>query len=151
MRGRGMTLSFWPALLAGAALASSPAEQRGKQIYLHGTSASGREMTASLGDDAAGLPAASLACAGCHGQDGRGKPEGGIEPPNVTWDSLTKSYGHRHPDGRDHPAYTELSIRPAIIMGIDPAGNKLGVAMPKYTMSAQDLTCLVAYLWRIGK
>src|SRR6266403_1246588 len=72
----------WTALLAGAVLASSRSEQRGKQIYLRGTSPSGREITASLGD---------------------------------------------------------------------PAGNALGVAMPKYAMSAQDAADLVAYLKRIGK
>jgi len=141
----------WTAVLAGAVLASSRSEQRGKQIYLRGTSPSGREITASLGDSAPGLPATSLACGGCHGLDGLGKPEGGIVPPNVTWDSLTKPYGHRHPDGREHQAYTEQSLRRAITMGIDPAGNTLGVAMPRYAMSAQDATDLVAYLKRIGK
>jgi ABC-type branched-subunit amino acid transport system substrate-binding protein len=141
----------WTAVLAGAVLSSSQSESRGKQIYVRGTSASGREITASLGDPAAGLPGSSLACAGCHGLDGLGKPEGGIVPPNVTWGSLTKSYGHRHPDGREHPAYTEQSLRRAITMGIDPAGNRLGVAMPKYAMSAQDATDLVAYLKRLGK
>src|SRR5258708_25723831 len=36
-------------------------------------------------------------------------------------------------------------------MGVDPAGNRLGVAMAKYAMSAQDATDLVAYLKRLGK
>src|SRR5258708_8824877 len=36
-------------------------------------------------------------------------------------------------------------------MGVDPAGNRLGVAMPKYAMSAQDATDLIAYLKRLGK
>src|SRR5258708_4072408 len=141
----------WMAVLAGAVVSSSQSERRGRQIYLRGTSPSGREITASLGDPAAGLPGSSLACGGCHGLDGRGKPEGGIVPPNVTWGSLTKSYGHRHPDGRAHPAYTERSLRRAITMGIDPAGNRLGVAMPWYAMSAQAATDLIAYLKRLGK
>lgn len=145
-----MPFSLLPALVAGALLASGTAEQRGKEIYLHGTSPSGREITASLGADAAGLPGAALTCAGCHGQDGRGRAEGGIEPPNITWQSLTKPYGHRHADGREHPAYTAHSVGRAITMGTDPAGNRLGVAMPRYTMTAQDLGDLVAYLRRVG-
>lgn len=145
-----MPLSILPALLAGALLASGTAEQRGKEIYLHGASPSGREITASLGADAAGLPGAALTCAGCHGQDGRGQAEGGIEPPDITWQSLTKPYGHRHADGREHPAYTEHSVGRAITMGIDPAGNRLGVAMPRYSMTARELGDLVAYLKRVG-
>ena len=141
----------WMAVLAGAVLSSSQSTKRGKQIYLRGTSPSGREITASLSDPAAALPGSSLACGGCHGLDGLGKAEGGIVPPNVTWGSLRKSYGHRHPDGRAHPAYTEQSLRRAITMGIDPAGNRLGVAMPRYAMSAQDATDLIAYLKRLGK
>src|SRR4051812_40053484 len=139
-----------PILLAASVLAPGP-EERGKEIYLRGTSRSARQITASLGEDAAGLPGAALTCAGCHGQDGRGKPEGGIEPPDITWASLTRSYGHRHAGGREHPAFTARSVGRAIVMGIDPAGNRLGVAMPKYSMTAQDLTDLVAYLKILGK
>src|SRR5258708_10635714 len=141
----------WTALLAGAVLSWRRGERRGKEIYLEGTRPYGGEITASLGDPGAGFPGSSLACSGCHGLDGLGNPEGGIVPPNVTWGSLRKSYGHRHPDGREHPAYTEQSLRRAITMGVDPAGNRLGVAMPKYAMSAQDATDLIAYLKRLGK
>lgn len=145
-----MTFPLLPALVAGALLAAGTAEQRGKEIYLHGASPSGKEITASLGADAAGLPGAALTCAGCHGRDGKGKAEGGIEPPDITWQSLTRSYGHHHADGREHPAYTARSVGRAITMGTDPAGNRLGVAMPRYTMTAQDLGDLVAYLQRVG-
>jgi ABC-type branched-subunit amino acid transport system substrate-binding protein len=145
-----MTFSLLPALAAGLLLAAT-AEERGKEIYLSGTSPSGGEITASLGADATGLPGAALTCAGCHGQDGRGKREGGIEPPDITWQSLTKSYGHRHADGREHPAYTARSVGRAIVMGTDPAGNSLGVAMPRYSMTARDLGDLVAYLQRVGR
>lgn len=143
----------WPctALFAAALLSATQSQRRGKQIYLRGTSPSGREITASLGDAAEGLPASALACAGCHGADGLGKEEGGIVPPNITWSSLAKPYGHRHGDGREHPAFTEQSVVRAITMGIDPAGNRLGVSMPRYALSTQDAKDLVGYLKRLGK
>jgi ABC-type branched-subunit amino acid transport system substrate-binding protein len=35
-------------------------------------------------------------------------------------------------------------------MGLDPAGNKLGVAMPRYAMSSEDMQALIAYIQRLG-
>lgn len=126
----------------------SEAEKRGRRIYLRGES--GRPITATLGgSDAVEVPAATLSCANCHGADGQGKPEGGVIPSNVTWSSLTKSYGHKHTDGRTHPAFDELSLERAIVEGVDPAGNRLSVTMPKYQMSRTDMADLLAYLKRL--
>ena len=129
----------------------TPQERRGKQIYLKGTSPSGQEIKAVLGDDSLAVPASTMPCASCHGYDGLGRPEGGVAPSNVTWDYLTKSYGHVHPSGRQHPVFTEQTLARAITEGIDPAGNKLLVAMPTYQLSRADLSDLLAYLKRIGE
>lgn len=91
-----------------------------------------------------------MACANCHGLDGRGKPEGGLSPSDITSDSLTKPYGITHPDGRKHPAYTERAFATAITRGLDPAGNRLLNVMPRYSMSREDLADLIAYLGRVG-
>ena len=91
-----------------------------------------------------------MACANCHGFDGRGKPEGGVLPSNITWEELTKSYGHTYAGGRWHPAYAEHSLAQAIIDGVDPAGTQLAAAMPKYRMSREDLADLLAYLKRLA-
>ena len=140
-------------VFAGAMLQEplSPQEKRGKQIYAQGTSASGKEILAYLGESSLEVPGSTMSCANCHGLDGQGKPEGGINPSNLTWDALTKPYGVTHPSGRQHPPYTERGLELAITRGVDPGGNKLPNVMPRYQMSGADLADLIAYLKRLGK
>src|SRR3954447_20299606 len=125
-------------------------QQRGRQIYEHGTSASGVAITASIGP---GAPVAGtvVPCANCHGADGLGRAEGGIVPADVTWDALTKPYGIRRADGRTRAPYTERLVRRAITMGLDPEGNALHKAMPRYQLSQADASDVVAYLKVIGR
>ena len=128
----------------------TPQETRGKQIYTQGTSASGKEILAYIGDSSLEVPGNTMACANCHALRGQGKPEGGIDPSNITWEALTKPYGLTHTSGRKHPAYTERGLELAITRGLDPAGNKLLAAMPRYQMTKEDLADLVVYLKRLG-
>lgn len=129
----------------------TPAEKRGKQIFVTGTSQSGREILAYLGEAALEVPATAMTCAGCHGLDGQGKPEGGVTPSILTWEALTRPYGVRHAGGRRHPPYTERGLELAIARGVDPGGNKLLNVMPRYQMSGADMADLIAYLKRLGK
>ncbi len=126
-------------------------ERRGKQIYLRGTSSSGRQITALFGDAATEIPASALPCANCHGFDGRGRPEGGVSPSNITWAELTKPYEVTLPGGRKHSAYDERMVRRAVTQGIDPAGNKLSTAMPMYQFTHQEMADLVAFVKRVGR
>lgn len=125
----------------------SPQERRGKALYLRGESASGKEITAMLGD--IDVPASTLNCAGCHGVRGEGKTEGGVTAGNLTWTNLVKSYGHTHPSGRKHGAFDEKLFARSMVQGMDPAGNQLAVAMPRYELTAEDVANLIAYLKRI--
>ena len=128
----------------------TPQESRGKDIYLLGSSKSGKDILAYIGDSSLEVPGSSMACANCHGMMGQGKSEGGIDPSNITWEALTKPYGVTHSSGRKHPAYTARGLELAITRGVDPAGNKLLKAMPRYQMSKEDLADLVVYLKRLG-
>ena len=125
----------------------SPEEKRGKAFYLRGESSSGQEITAMMGEIE--VPATTLTCGGCHGAHGEGKTEGGVTAGNLTWSDLTKPYGHAHESGRKHPAFSETSFVRMVTAGVDPAGNKLSVAMPIYRMPLQDMSDLIAYLKRI--
>lgn len=131
--------------------ALTPQESRGKQIYVQGKGSSGREILAYLGESSIEVPGSAMACANCHGLDGQGKPEGGINPSDLRWESLTKPYRLANADGRQHPPYTERALELAIVRGTDPAGNKLLNVMPRYQMSREDLSDLVVYLKRLGK
>ncbi|HEU4431852.1 MAG TPA: ABC transporter substrate-binding protein [Pyrinomonadaceae bacterium] len=122
-------------------------EKRGKAFYLRGESASGQEITAMMGE--VDVPATTLACAGCHGNRGEGRTEGGVTAGNMSWGFLTKPYGHADEGGRKHPSFSEASFIRSLTTGVDPAGNKLAVAMPTYRMPQEDMANLIAYLKRI--
>lgn len=140
-----------PAPKAPAPSGLTPEEERGKRIYVYGESDGPVPVTAVLGDPGVEVPGGAMPCANCHGRDGKGRPEGGVTPSDLTWQALTKSYGVRHESGREHPPYTPRLLERAIAMGVDPAGNELHAAMPRYRMSLEDMDALVAYLRKLGR
>lgn len=125
----------------------TPQEKKGKAFYLRGESASGQEITAMMGE--VDVPATTLTCAGCHGNRGEGRTEGGVTAGNMSWSYLTKPYGHTDEGARKHAAFTEGSFVRSLTAGVDPAGNKFAVAMPTYRMPQEDMANLIAYLKRI--
>lgn len=138
-------------LLAPALTASelTPQEERGKRIYFEGASSRGEPIEAFIGEDLTQIPAAVATCASCHGADGRGRPEAGVIPSDITWSYLFKPYGHRDPLDRRHPAFTEETLKDAILHGHDPAGNDLDSSMPLYLLSDADLEDLLAYMRKL--
>jgi ABC-type branched-subunit amino acid transport system substrate-binding protein len=122
-------------------------ERRGKEIYLRGNSPSGRKIIGRIGE--IDMPGSILSCAGCHGMRGEGKTEGGVTAGNLTWSNLVKPYGHTHPTGRQHGPFNESSFIRAVINGVDSNGSALLVAMPRYKLSAEDMSDLIAYLKRV--
>lgn len=125
----------------------TPQEKRGKAFYLRGETSSGREITALMND--IDVPASTMTCAGCHGVRGEGQTEGGITAGSLRWSNLTKPYGHTHDNGRKHGAFSEAAFIRSVTGGVDPAGNKLAVAMPAYRMPQPEMADLIAYLKRI--
>src|SRR5262249_31985318 len=89
-------------------------------------------------------------CVSCIGPDGLGRLDAGVVPSDICWANLTKPYGLRHDNGRAHPAYTADAIMRAVTTGVDPAGNSLDQAMPRYTLDGTATRDLVAYLKRLG-
>jgi ABC-type branched-subunit amino acid transport system substrate-binding protein len=132
------------------ALTLTPSESAGKRLYREGVSASGEPIVARVGASGMLLPASSLPCANCHGNDGLGRPEGGVRPPDLTWSRLTSTYGQQHINGRAYPAYTEGTLARAIQEGRDPGNNRLDPAMPRFVLSMSDQRNLTAYLKRLA-
>ena len=140
-----------PLLVAsGLAVQTASPVQRGKRIYVNGTGQADSPIVATLADERDEVPASLLPCVNCHGEDGRGKAEAGITPPDIRWDTLTKPYQIARASGRTSPPYTERTLIRAITMGIDAAGNKLARTMPRYRLSQGDASDLVAYLKDLG-
>jgi ABC-type branched-subunit amino acid transport system substrate-binding protein len=138
-----------PALSGADELTAGQA--RGQRIYEDGTSASGAEITAVLGNGQTEISAALLPCVNCHGEDGRGREEGGRTAADITWHVLTKPYLLDSVGGRSRPPYErEAHLVRAITMGLDAGGNRLDNIMPRFRMSRADMQDLIAYLKLVG-
>jgi len=142
------TLSHVSVTLVCAA-SLTPQEERGRQIYLSGTSPSGAPIVAFFGKDLLEVPGESATCVSCHGYDGLGRSESGVIPSNITWRQIMKSYGHIHPDGLEHGPFSETSLKSYMEDGIYPGGKQGDPSMPVYQMAAQDLDALTAYLKKL--
>jgi ABC-type branched-subunit amino acid transport system substrate-binding protein len=141
---------------AGLALAAdvaplTPQELAGQHIFLKAESPSGAQISGRVGESQTEVFGQAMACGNCHGEDGRGRAEGGIEPPNILWSELTKPYGHLHTHGggRKHGPFNEASLKRALVQGVDPDGNRLDPAMPRFLISEKDFQSLLAYLKRL--
>lgn len=122
----------------------SDAEKRGKRIYMEGK---GRhKVSAFLLSAGIRAPGAGFPCINCHLAGGTGQLEGGVQSADITWVNLTKEFSGRRPSGRSHPPYDEESLMTAITSGLDPSGNELDPAHPRFEMDREDLSDLVAYI-----
>ncbi|MEA2633230.1 MAG: hypothetical protein QOE66_3449 [Chloroflexota bacterium] len=127
------------------------ARERGRLIYRKGLSRSGAPITAVLQGSNAEVRASLMSCASCHGEDGRGRTEGGISPPVLTWHALTDPAGARDRLGRARPAYDGPLLARAIATGINAAGRPLDAGMPRHRLAQDDMTDLIAYLEILGR
>ncbi len=142
-------LLLWPALCAAAAPLTAK-ERRGKDLYLRGASGEDAGAKAWLRGPDLEVPAAVMPCSNCHGRDGRGRTEGIVAAPDVTWAQLTRRASHTHAGGRTHGPHSVLTIGSAIARGVDPDGQGLDASMPVYRFSPAALDALLAYLQRLG-
>jgi len=150
-------LAIWLTCVLGMATSTSALaldltdhEQAGKRLYREGVSSSDAQLQARVGASDITVPASVLPCASCHGNDGRGRAEGGVRPPGLDWQRLALGQGPREANGRRYPAYTDSSLARAIQQGIDPAGNRLDPAMPRFALTLADQRNLTAYLKRLA-
>lgn len=117
----------------------------GEAIYRLGA-ADGGQITAAIAGIDVRVPAAVVACASCHGADGRGGSEGGVVSPDIRWQTLSKPYEVTTANGRRRAPYTARLLRRAIGLGVDSSGNTLGPLMPRFQMSSEQNDALFVYL-----
>ncbi|MDB5901553.1 MAG: c-type cytochrome [Betaproteobacteria bacterium] len=125
----------------------TPVQERGREIYLTGQSAAGREIGAVISAGSDPVPATLLPCAKCHGDDGRGRPEGGVRPADITPAALGRD---AWVGARSRPAYTRPLLERAFRMGYDAGRNELDRTMPRFRMTPDDANDLLAYLEILG-
>src|SRR5947209_6832713 len=158
--GRGRELKAWPGLvlarivLAGLcvapALADDDAAARGRRLFETGIGRNGRPVEAVFADSATPIPGALLSCAGCHGKDGKGREAAGANPPDITWQTLTKPYPLQVGLGRTRLPCTDALVLRAVAAGRDSANQLLAPAMPRFRLTPGDAADLVAYLHELG-
>ena len=112
----------------------------GERIYFTATSERGTEITYTGGPTSSGwmMMGGRLACVSCHGPDGRGgKHSMGMmqvmDSKDIRWSALT-------------PEFNAEKFKLAVTKGQDPDGSQLKADMPRWNISDDDLTDLIAFL-----
>ncbi|MCB0069138.1 MAG: cytochrome c [Caldilineaceae bacterium] len=132
----------------------------GERIYFTATSQRQTSITSDISAGRAGgnmpmMMGGSVACADCHGPDGRGGRQQmmmtSFTAPDIRWQTLTAAdHGatdeHEEAGAMEHPPYTEATLKRAITQGVNPAGEPLAWPMPQWRMSDEDLNDLIGYL-----
>jgi hypothetical protein len=142
-----------------------PNAELGKKIFREGLLPSGKPVRAVVQGDTT-VEGTQLNCANCHRRSGFGSSEGAALVPPVTsaflfgdrelrrTELFRKLFQEVQPnplrarlrDPRVRPAYTEETLISALREGKDPLGHEFDPLMPRYDLSTEDSTHLVAYL-----
>jgi ABC-type branched-subunit amino acid transport system substrate-binding protein len=146
----GLVLAILACCPVTGAAADDDSVARGRRLFETGIGRNGRPVDAVFADSATPIPGALLSCAGCHGKDGMGRPVGGVDPPNITWQNLTKPYVLQARAGRSRLPYTEALLLRAVGTGRDSSNQPLGVAMPRFRLTPGEGADLVAYMRELG-
>ena len=117
---------------------------RGEIIFQTGHDASGALIPRSGNTTGGGMM--RVACASCHGSDGRGRATMMFTAPDITYGNLTDPKGMLQPDGTRGPTYTDTSLRTAVTTGLDPTGAHLAAPMPQRQLTDSRWGDLLAYL-----
>ena len=119
----------------------------GERIYFTGESETGPRITSQM-QGMQRMQAGRMACADCHGSDGRGGTVrmmmSSFDAPDIRYSTLIEG---EHEDAHgEHPPYMDEDIKRAITEGIDPAGEELEWIMPRWEMTDEQLNDLLAYM-----
>ena len=106
-------------------------------------------ITARVGRSSTPMPGKTFPCESCHGSDGRGRPEGGVVPADITWSRLTTPMVSIGGTERARSAYTGDLIGRAVTGGLNADGATLDSTMPRFEIHQDDLSDLLSYLRRI--
>ncbi|MCP9447894.1 MAG: cytochrome c [Nitrospira sp.] len=116
----------------------------GRALYEQGRGVGNREIHGTLGNGVE-LTGSAVACANCHGRDGRGLSEGELRAPDIRWRTLTDRFASvRH--GSAAVPYDQSSLAQTLATGQRPDGSRLSPAMPRFDLSEAEVSALVEQL-----
>lgn len=138
---------------AAAAQATEDSEQvlaLGRSLFEQGLGRDGREIGARMGaGEGLGLRAGAVACANCHGRDGRGGGEGWVRAPDLRWFALGRA--RLHQNGAQRPGYDRASLTRALRHGVGADAVALDSTMPRYDLADDEVAALYAYLHALDR
>ena len=126
----------------GTAWGTGAFRSNGERIYFTATSERGTAITYTGGPASNGWMmmggGGRLACASCHGPDGRGGRHSMgmmqvMDSKDIRWSALEGEFDAE-------------KFRLAVMEGLDPDGTHLKTDMPRYNISNDDLADLIGYL-----
>jgi hypothetical protein len=129
-----------PVESSGTAWGTGAFGSNGERIYFSATSDRGTAITYTGGPAAGGWMMANgrLACASCHGPDGRG----GVHSMGMMQTMTAKDIRWSALEGE----FDAELFRLAVTKGQDPDGTQLSTDMPRWSIGDDDLADLIAYL-----
>jgi hypothetical protein len=124
----------------GTAWGTGAFSTNGERIYFTGTSERGKAITYTGGpvSNSWMMGGGQLACASCHGTDGRGGVHNmgmmqTMDAKDIRWSVL-------------QPEFDAGKFKLAVTQGQDPDGTQLSMDMPRWNIGDEDLADLIAYL-----
>jgi len=125
----------------GTAWGTGVFKSNGERIYFTATSERGTSITFTGGPASNGwmmMPGGSLACASCHGPNGRGGVHAmgmmqTMDAKDIRWSALQGEFDAE-------------KFRLAVTEGQDPDGTQLSSDMPRWKIGDDDLADLIAFL-----
>jgi mono/diheme cytochrome c family protein len=144
--GPGAMMGPGPGLASGKRTFAS----NGERIYYTGTSAKTGPIPRTGGP--MWVNHAGVGCVACHGVQGRGGVPvmmGTALPEDIRYPILTATEPPKEGDKKeamDHPPFTDATIKQAVTQGVDPANKPLDWTMPRWQLTDEDWTDLLAYL-----
>ena len=136
--------------------ANSDYASNGEQIYFTAINDRGQRIRYSGGSNFGGMMmgmGTNLACASCHGSDGRGGKHtmhmDVMDAPDIRYSSLASEedeHGGDDSHGDEHGGYDLDDFRLAVIGGVHPNGEPLSRDMPRWRMDDKDLSDLLVFL-----
>jgi hypothetical protein len=126
---------------SGTAWGTGAFRSNGERIYFTATSERGTAITYTSGPASNGWMMGGggrLACASCHGTDGRGGVHKmgmmqSMTAKDIRWSVLQNEFDAE-------------KFRSAVTKGQDPDGTQLNTDMPRWNIGNDDLADLIAYL-----
>lgn len=129
-----------PGMSPGTGWGTGVFDMNGERIYFTATSDRGTAITYTGGPGSSGwmMGGGQLACASCHGPDGKGGVHAmgmmqTMDAKDIRWSVLQSEFDAE-------------KFKLAVTQGHDPDGTQLKSDMPRWNISDQDLSDLITYL-----